>query len=193
MLCQHCRATSMDVKWGISEEWLCPPCERRRAETKAKELQKKSQANHPNTRSHRSQSVAADPPAMCIPGCKSRKGKVAGDKLAHCCLCGHRFHTKCLNMKDDDVTTVWTCIACHGMPSNVREMNSKLNTLTSEVERVVILLNQTVRKSHQERDKAFAECSKLQIELARQRTKRHTVSGKCQTALWKSTHERNCI
>ena len=155
----------MDVKWGISEEWLCPPCERRRAETKAKELQAgamasatdvnsppgdlethtagggdaaleegdtpgqgsretsqncKSEANHRNTRSRRSQSVAADPPAMCIPGCKSRKGKVAGDKLAHCCLCGHRFHTKCLNMKDDDVTTVWTCIACRGMPSNVR-------------------------------------------------------------------------
>ena len=55
----------------------------------------KSQANHPNTSTRRSHSVAADPPAVCIPSCKSRRGKVAGDKLAHCCLCGHRFHTKC--------------------------------------------------------------------------------------------------
>ena len=70
-------------------------------------------------------------------------------------------------MKDDDVTTVWTCIACRGMPLNVREMNSKLNTLTSEVEGVVILLNETGRKSHQENATLSRENARLLYENQR--------------------------
>ena len=59
------------------------------------------------------------------------KGKTATNKavdFVRCCLCASWYHTDCVGVKDDEEIGVWPCMSCRTLPSDVRKLQTTLDT-----------------------------------------------------------------
>ena len=117
----------------------------------------------------------AEAPEHCIPGCKHRKGKGGGDML-RCCLCGKWYHIKCLELTKDEIAGVWPCMTCRHLSDDVRSVNLKIDQLSSDMERVLVLLSSSLKEIQKQRDDTLNECSTLRTENVQLREQNAALS-----------------
>ena len=129
--------------------------------------------------SHRDTAPPSSPHAEasehCIPGYKHRKGKGGGDML-RCCLCGKRYHIKCLELTKDEVAGVWPSMTCRYLSDDMRSVNLKIDQLSSDMERVLVLLSSSLKEIQKQRDDTLNECSTLRTENAQLREQNAALS-----------------
>lgn len=64
---------------------------------------------------------------MCIKHCKYN-GKEAGVML-RCCTCAHWFHTKCIDLKEDEAVGIWPCHTCRFIAHDISQQQVTINKL----------------------------------------------------------------
>ena len=57
--------------------------------------------------------------------------------MTKCCMCSKWYHMKCLKLRENDIGGGWHCPECGRMPSEVKDMNSKIDSLTDLVRSLV--------------------------------------------------------
>ena len=103
-------------------------------------------------------------PSLCIPGCKHKKDKSGGDMI-RCCLCARWFHGKCLELSADDMGSVWPCFSCRRLGADLQHTNTKVDTLSDNVERICTLLRETLHVTQKERDRQLMNAQSSELSL----------------------------
>ena len=81
----------------------------------------------------------------CTISCKANT-----NNMIKCCLCSTWYHMKCLKLGENDIGGAWNCPECGRMPSNVKVIDSKIDTLTELVRSLIQTRNEdrkTYRKN----------------------------------------------
>ena len=107
----------------------------------------------------------------CISGCKHASGR-GGGTMIRCCTCMTWFHTRCLNLSQEEAAGVWSCFSCRDLTSHVLQTNEKLDHMTDEMGRMMTLLLEAARQSQKDRDQLqqiLQECGHLRSEVTQLR------------------------
>ena len=74
----------------------------------------------------------------CTSSCKASNT----NNMIKCCLCSTWYHMKCLKLGENDIGGAWNCPECGRMPSDVKVIDSKIDTLTELVRSLIQTRNE---------------------------------------------------
>ena len=116
-------------------------------------------------------SAKNDTPRHCLRTCKLTHVK----NMIRCCICAHWYHVKCLKLSQDDISGVWPCPDCRSMPSDIKQVDRKIDDMTSLLRDLIqtsgadreerAILHRDINELRQKHDGLLAKNSALETEV----------------------------